>query len=74
VDDEGVVLRASLCHKDFFDGFPVAGVGCNAVHRFRRESHQLSLPQKFCTAGDACRIRRAKFCFYFHTNHRSFPL
>ena len=21
VDDEGVILRASLCHKDFFDGF-----------------------------------------------------
>ena len=74
VDDEGVILRASLCHKDFFDGFPVAGVGCNAVHRFRRESHQLSLPQKLCTAGDACRIRRAKFRFYFHTNHRSFLL
>ena len=50
------------------------GVSRNTIHRFRRESHQLSLPQKLCAAGDACRIRRAKFCFYFHTNHRSFLL
>ena len=29
---------------------------------------------RLCAAGDACRIRRAKFRFYFHTNHRSFLL
>ena len=71
---KGLHLRASLDLIDLLDRLRIKTAARKTVHRFRRESHQLSLPQKLCTAGDACCIRRAKFRFYFHTNHRSFLL
>ena len=74
VDDEGIVLRASLRHKDLAHGLAVAGVGRDAVDCLGRQGYQLALPQKLGCAGNALRVSRADFSIDTHTNHRSFLL
>ena len=74
VDDEGIVLRASLRHKDLAHGLAVAGVGRDAVDRLGRQGYQLALPQKLGCAGNALCVSRADFSIDTHTNHRSFLL
>ena len=52
VDDQGVILRAALCHEDLGHCFAVAGVCRNAVDRLSRQGDQLALAQKFRRFGD----------------------
>ena len=56
VDDQRIVLRASLCHKDLFDGLAVAGIGGNAVHRLGGQRHQLAAAQERCGFFNAFRL------------------
>ena len=75
MDDEGVILGAALGHKNASDGFPVPGVGGNAVHRLGGQGHQFTLFQKGGGLGDAGLVGGQDFgfeCFVFHTIHRSF--
>ena len=53
MDDQGVILRAALGHKDFCHSFPIAGIGCDAVDRLRGQSHQLAAPQQRSRFRDA---------------------
>ena len=53
VDDQGVILRAALGHKDFCHSFPIAGIGCDAVDRLRGQGHQLAAPQQRSRFRDA---------------------
>ncbi len=52
VDDQGVILRAALCHEDLGHRFAVAGVCRNAVDRLSRQGDQLAFAQKFRCFGD----------------------
>ena len=74
MDDEGVILRAPLGHKDIAHRRTVAGIGGNAVDRFCWQGHKLTLPQQLRGLGYACFIGRQNSGFDFHTNHRSFYL
>ena len=74
VDDKGVILRASLGHKDIAHRRTVAGIGGNAVDRLGGQGHKLTLPQQLRGLGYACFIGRQNSGFDFHTNHRSFYL
>ena len=74
VDDEGVILRASLGYKDIAHRRAVAGIGGNAVDRLGGQGYKLSLPQQLRGFGDSCFIGRQNSGFDFHTNHRSFYL
>ena len=46
MDDEGIVLRTSLRHKDLFDRLAVACIGSNAVNRLGGQCHQLTFLQQ----------------------------
>ena len=46
VYDEGVILGAALCFKNFFHSCAVAGIGGNAVDRFGGQGDQLPFLQK----------------------------
>lgn len=74
MDDQGVVLRAALGHKDLCDCRAVACIGGNAVDRLGGQGYKLSLPQQLRGFGDSCFIGRQNSGFDFHTNHRSFYL
>ena len=74
VDDEGIVLRTSLRHKNLAHGLAVAGIGRDAVDCLGRQGYQLALPQKLGCAGNTLCVSRADFSIDTHTNHRSFLL
>ena len=74
VDDEGVILWASLGYKDIAHRRAVAGIGGNAVDRLGGQGYKLSLPQQLRGFGYSCFISRQNSGFDFHTNHRSFYL
>ena len=46
VDDQGIVLRAALGHKDLLHSLAVAGIGSNAVNRLGGQRHQLAFLQQ----------------------------
>ena len=56
--DQGVILRAAFGGKYLAHRRAVAGVGGNAVDRFGRQRHQLTLLQQPGRQGDAFFIDR----------------
>ena len=46
MDDEGIVLRTPLRHKDLLHSLAVAGIGSNAVNRLGGQCHQLAFLQQ----------------------------
>ena len=58
MNDQGVILRTSLCHKDFCHSFAVPRIGSDAVDRLGRQSHQFTVPQKVCRFRDTLRLGR----------------
>ena len=46
MDDQGIVLRAALGHKDLLHSLAVAGIGSNAVNRLGGQGHQLTVLQQ----------------------------
>ena len=73
MDDQGIVLRAALGHKDLLHRLAVAGVGGNAVHRLGGQGHQLPAAQQLGGLCNAfCLVGRQNFGFNFHTFYRSF--
>ena len=75
VDDQGIVLRAALGHKDLLHSLAVAGIGSNAVNRLGGQGHQLTVLQQGSGFFNALFVRCGQnFSFHFHTDHRSFYL
>ena len=75
MDDQGIVLRAALGHKDLLHSLAVAGIGSNAVNRLGGQGHQLTVLQQGSGFFNALFVRCGQnFSFHFHTDHRSFYL
>ena len=58
MDDQGVVLRAALGHKDLCDRRAVARIGGNAVDRLGGQGHQLPSAQQISRFGDCFALSR----------------
>ena len=58
MDDQGVVLRAALGHKDLCDCRAVACIGGNAVDRLGGQGHQLPSAQQISRFGDCFALSR----------------
>ena len=58
MDDEGIVLRTSLRHKNLAHGLAVAGIGRDAVDRLGGQGHQLPSAQQISRFGDCFALSR----------------
>ena len=58
MDDQGVVLRAALGHKDLCDCRAVARIGGNAVDRLGGQGYQLPSAQQISRFGDCFALSR----------------
>ena len=58
MDDQGVILRAALGHKDLCDCRAVPRIGGNAVDRLGGQGHQFPSAQQISRFGDCFALSR----------------